>query len=355
MYTPTPPQPTEVIQLVKGWLKRRDCIPAFSPTTSALSSYSINVLVSITPPRSLPVFPYDILSTIFRFYLAVILQEHPNRPPRPCTRYGPLLLSHVCQHWRDVALSTPILWSTLTIEHDVTYDIILHYLSLARESHLCLYISQWSYCLGKPDNRVLGLLLSRANKWRSVRILFDEETAKDFLRLVDGQSELTQTTSFEMLEEATIEGSVLVSVETSMKLWSALLNRDRFPSLRRLNWSLELKSAAGSAASGIWDADLKGLTFLALDFPPPMTDCLRLLQECTDLQIFDADFRSFYGTIIDTHSLRALQNHDLARVKLSCSSCQLTFRVDGPLQERRISRFLESHLSPDNCIVDVHS
>lgn len=271
--------------------------PISAPSAGEDSASS--ALTLMTSTQCIPTLPYDVLSVIFQTYVQDVLNEHPDRPPRPCIHEGPLLLSHVCQHWRDVAHSTSGLWSALTIDHDLAYPLILRYLTLAKETPLCLYITQWSYFYSAPNRATLDLLLSRAEKWQTVRILFDEETAIEILRRFDaasmGQNCGEQT--FKTLEEATIEGSILVSVETSKRLWSFFLDGIRFPRLRRLYWSLDASflSSVKISRAGTENTNLESLVHLKLTIPPPMSQCLELLRGCTNLQSLYVDFRNMTG------------------------------------------------------------
>lgn len=317
-------------------------------------------MASTTPPRNLPVLPYDILSLIFQEYIIGVL-EHADRRPR--LQNGPLLLSHVCQCWRDAAFSTPSLWSVLAIDHDISYAIISHYLTHAREMPLHLFITQWSYHGENPDRRVLDLLLSRANKWRSVRILFDEKTAIEFLRRFCDGAEVGQYCEkrvFETLEEATIEGSILVSAETSRKLWSFFLDRNRFPRLRWLNWSLDMNSQSPleeSSEAGVNNASLGGITHLKLTFPPPMAECLGLLKQCPNLQTLSVDFRncSISSLTAPPHSLVAPLDYYGVLVEQPSSLRELTLQVDGALQGRILSKYIGSYMTSSNVVVHVRN
>lgn len=59
--------------------------------------------------------PVEILAEIFLFCL--IPKTLPlSSLPSVCSSRAPLLLCHVCSSWRRVALQTPALWTTFTIE-----------------------------------------------------------------------------------------------------------------------------------------------------------------------------------------------------------------------------------------------
>jgi hypothetical protein len=64
--------------------------------------------------------PPEVVSYIFSFYVSSVQLEQPVGPPRWCRPSkhklsGPLVLGAVCRKWREIAWSTPRLWSSIII------------------------------------------------------------------------------------------------------------------------------------------------------------------------------------------------------------------------------------------------
>ncbi|KAJ7837432.1 hypothetical protein B0H13DRAFT_2368138 [Mycena leptocephala] len=83
---------------------------------------------SMSNPVACPIltFPPEITVKIF-------LRCLPEKPPEPNPAEPPMLLSAICRQWRDIALSTPLLWSSLKIkwyfpEHRNVYRLVECYL-----------------------------------------------------------------------------------------------------------------------------------------------------------------------------------------------------------------------------------
>ena len=87
--------------------------------------------------------PAEILTRIFDIHVHDTLQRFDKSPSqstlacaRDCSPYSWIRISHVCQHWRSLALSTPLLWSTII----VTRQTECMQAMLERSQHVPLHI-----------------------------------------------------------------------------------------------------------------------------------------------------------------------------------------------------------------------
>lgn len=304
------------------------------------------------PSNHLPL-PYDILSTIFQKYVEDAAASSSGLSSQPRRDLGPILVSHVCQYWRDVAFSTPTIWSTLTIDSRLSYPLISHFLTLAREAPLSLYVFLWSFDGNRSDPRVLDLLLSRMTRWRSIGIWFDEDTAKDILQRFDeghgAEVGCVQMYEPSILEKAIIEGGVFLSTETSKRIWQFFLDQKRFPLLRQLHCSMDL-GFMGSL--DLRDFNWEKLTHLLLSSPPPMTECLLLLQRCKNLRSLNIDFRRTSVTSLPPYSRHSMNILEAPIIPPN-SLRELTIQVEQPVTGRLLSQFTKSYLDSGNFVVDV--
>ncbi|KDQ62007.1 hypothetical protein JAAARDRAFT_123034, partial [Jaapia argillacea MUCL 33604] len=85
-------------------LRRR--ISALEEKRDFTQSRCTNIISLLAPIRRLPP---EIISKIFAHTLGPGLVD-PLKHPLP------VLLTHVCSYWRHIALSTPTLWSSLSVE-----------------------------------------------------------------------------------------------------------------------------------------------------------------------------------------------------------------------------------------------
>src|SRR3984885_8964598 len=121
----------------------------------ALCNYRQMLVTLLSPVRRLPP---ELLGEIFRYCL-------PQNYHEKGAHKAVMLPSHVCKHWRDVALSTPTLWT----------NVVLHVTNETFESQAALVTAWFSRSGGLPlsfalEGRenvlpILAFLLQYCNRW----------------------------------------------------------------------------------------------------------------------------------------------------------------------------------------------
>ena len=124
----------------------------------------------LSPVRCLPI---EIFGEIF-FYAT---RDHPRHV---------LILSAVCRLWRDAALSTPILWSTLELgRHTTKHNMDNHVDSWIERAHsypLSLVIKKQDDIWSRLDPVCNGLTLITVHQWKSITLDSDDTSILSILK-----------------------------------------------------------------------------------------------------------------------------------------------------------------------------
>ncbi|KAJ6483991.1 hypothetical protein C8R45DRAFT_1075295 [Mycena sanguinolenta] len=139
----------------------------------------------ISPIRRLP---QDMIQEIF---LACI----PTRRNAVISaREAPLLLGHICSGWRSIALSTPMLWSSLHINltfvlsSDDRVSAVAEWFKRASTCPLSLSVWQATWRIIPPSDsppltRLMRLLVNSASQWRDIELY---HVPYSWLSMLDG-------------------------------------------------------------------------------------------------------------------------------------------------------------------------
>ncbi|KAJ7497918.1 hypothetical protein B0H11DRAFT_1801328 [Mycena galericulata] len=159
----------------------------------------------------------DILSEIFMWSLCADGFRPVVHPPGNLS-LEPLTLSHVSNHWRDVAISTPSLWSTIWIDRprEAHIPMVELWLERSRQCPLVLYLRQstgptqghQSYEHPREyelTNEILLLLGEHLHRWKRVTFLFYKGTQRALLNL----------------QEVAKAAPLLEHVQLSVRTWDA--------------------------------------------------------------------------------------------------------------------------------------
>ncbi|KAJ7074685.1 hypothetical protein C8F01DRAFT_1076072 [Mycena amicta] len=120
--------------------------------------------------------PNEITGNIFQRYLP----EYPKAPP-PTGSGSPTLLSHVCRHWRAVALSMSVLWSSIPIFEDLDSQWVPCWLERSRQSPLT--IQTWHVADELRDTVMEALIQHRA-RWEHAHLSIYGSWVSDGLGLL---------------------------------------------------------------------------------------------------------------------------------------------------------------------------
>ncbi|KAJ7025197.1 hypothetical protein C8F04DRAFT_1129563 [Mycena alexandri] len=110
--------------------------------------------------------PTELLVEIFQHFLDPAAHFNPRSN-------APWLLSHVCRHWRSVALGSPRLWRRFVLPDDLQYfkptiDLVAVQLERARNIPLSLHLSDVG--LGQ---KILDLFLPVSARWEDAEVILD--------------------------------------------------------------------------------------------------------------------------------------------------------------------------------------
>ncbi|KAJ8083156.1 hypothetical protein PM082_009025 [Marasmius tenuissimus] len=123
--------------------------------------------------------PSEILTIIFKFCCETNVME-------PWSLPATLRLTAVCGRWRDITLSTPSLWSSISIEFDdwitsfnILDQLMERYMSKSQNSPLtlALKIPHYAFDFDSDDvdtaaaRRVLNTLTRQCHRWRSISLV----------------------------------------------------------------------------------------------------------------------------------------------------------------------------------------
>ncbi|KAJ7842510.1 hypothetical protein B0H13DRAFT_2098673 [Mycena leptocephala] len=218
--------------------------------------------------------PFDVTSCIFLH----CLPSHGRVSPSPST--APLVLAQICRRWREVALSTCGLWSSLYLDPGIDMDTVMYNPTVASDDRFRNLLRTWfSRARGSPlalgldfrfrrvSNAFMNLLSSYAGQiyrldlhiWpeqfqksrplhasfpllqhlstshsseRDVRALLDHGPPLRLLRLLGNESERDLSVNFSLPFLTSLEIAAEISAETFLEVLR------RFPALSDFNFCL---------------------------------------------------------------------------------------------------------------------
>ncbi|KAJ6455155.1 hypothetical protein C8R45DRAFT_881721 [Mycena sanguinolenta] len=152
----------------------KDRLQQLEAEHAALSKNNSQNTTCLPPLRRIP---FEILAEIFSWTL----------PPRSEGPLGinksPWLLTHVCSHWRAVAVSKSSLWSPLCIDFALKphYSLAMVRTQIERARTLRIRFYGARYRALRPQVDMLELLLQHSSMWEELRI----ELTRDLVRHIE--------------------------------------------------------------------------------------------------------------------------------------------------------------------------
>lgn len=147
-------------------------------TTNVDAVESHQQSVKRNPNISIDVLPDEILEHVF-------LIDESMRSSRIYYALWPLLLCNVNHHWRDVAMSCPLLWSDIYLTSDIPLNVKHTEYRLARSA---TSLASMNVVIHVHDKRcqafgpTLLRVLDRIHRWRS--FIFEAQIAQDFDEII---------------------------------------------------------------------------------------------------------------------------------------------------------------------------
>jgi hypothetical protein len=313
--------------------------------------------------------PIETLGDIFflcivpRWPTAFCEFDHPVEPKR---YQAPLSVSQVCRHWREIALSVPLLWCSLAGPHGAALHPEFTKLWLARSRNflLSLYLSPpFSHETRLPENyahisKTFDILSNEMHRWRTISLVLNENLARQFIATVNAKA-----INLEELELYFIGQNTDLSVEISSLLRF-------FSKLRKLSWKGRIyqRSLVDIPFHQLTHVHVASLNSSALTVLVCLMACTNAVEiHWTGVRSADLSVGELPRTpLLQLQSLKLQGSGDLGRLlsRLSLPSLEIlhietcsTIRDHRLLEDflNRSSCPLQQFILRDNLILDLES
>lgn len=193
---------------------------------------------------------------------------HFDRPVDARRWRAPLLLCQVCRHWREVAISLPLLWCSLSGTGDFTPlpAFIALWLARSRGLPLSLTLAAPSGYNDKPKyhahaSKMFDLFSNEMHRWRTIAFTLNDNLARQFIATADSKAQILEEL------ELVFEGPSSTSAEVSALLPS-------LPKLRHLSWYGNL------SAMSLQNIPFYRLTHIYITSRNSVQDVITCLSQC---------------------------------------------------------------------------
>ncbi|KAF7353819.1 F-box domain-containing protein [Mycena venus] len=244
----------------------------------------------IAPIRKLP---SEILETIF----LACASPQPNVIP---------VVGQVCRHWRDVAESTPQLWSNISIGRtrftfsQRYYDLASLFLKRSTTRPLSISIRN------PADTRLVSLLFGHADRWGTLRLSSTDKSTYNSLPL--------HNRALPMLEK--------------LEIIEPTTGPNEGDPVKILHNAPNLKYVVLKNPLDFWDLPWAQLTRLQYDVAAT-TDAIRILRLCPHLEECALDkLKEAYAADLDGSPIQPLRMRKLRSLRLAVDTVNPTHSVE---------------------------
>ncbi|KAJ7155871.1 hypothetical protein C8R46DRAFT_1116690, partial [Mycena filopes] len=161
----------KLASLVDTMAPLRERLKQLEEEHASLSSYRAQNLAIISPLRRLP---FEVLGEIFSWTLEPVSDAR-NRRIGFSPMYSPWVLTHISQHWRAVAISSPALWSLLMLIFDhpsssYNYPMAMLETQLERAGNLKIHFYGSQSTKSQSQIDTFRYLAAHAARWEELSI-----------------------------------------------------------------------------------------------------------------------------------------------------------------------------------------
>ncbi|KAH9936665.1 uncharacterized protein B0H18DRAFT_974966 [Fomitopsis serialis] len=173
---------------------------AIADEITRFSNYLVDLKSRLNRLAPISELPTEILSEVFLYTAAVDGSDAYYSMWSTETPYDWIRVSHVCKHWRSVALNCPALWCNLTVmRREWTAEV------LARSKKAPLYVTMTSPVTGismlellrgslpEDSEETVALVLSHLARMRSLSVTVKRPFTNRTLQLLDGPVPLLES------------------------------------------------------------------------------------------------------------------------------------------------------------------
>ncbi|KAF9001587.1 hypothetical protein BDQ17DRAFT_1358480 [Cyathus striatus] len=242
----------------------------------------------LSPIRKLPP---EILSSIF---LETLLDED--------------FTPNICSSWRKIALHTPELWSSISISEvrskpSPQIPLMECWIQRSGVSYISFKVVEERRFASTVSllSRILDIYIPHYARWRKVHLMYGSTFS-----LRSGFGVLPPDAVFPMLESLYLERSQFLEQKEIELISRMLLSA---PRLRSVSW---ISGTLYTSFSVPWAQ----LSQLIIDHPIPMSDVIRILSDCSDLQDVELSLMPDFQSLDDSSSETVLMHCTLQRLKL---------------------------------------